>query len=39
MFCRFLKTQRRIKTPGKRDANSERKRGVARLSERQMDRK
>lgn len=39
MFCRCPTTERRIKTPRKREATSERKRGVARVSERQMDRK
>lgn len=39
MFCRCPTTEGCIKTPGNRGAESERKRGVARVSERQMDRK
>lgn len=39
MFCRCPTTGRRIKTPRNRGAKSERKRGVARVSERQTDRR
>lgn len=39
MFCRCPTTERHIKTPRKREAKSERKRGVVKVSERQMDRK
>lgn len=39
MFCRCPTTGRHIKTPRNREAKSEIKRGVARVSERQIDRK
>lgn len=39
MFCRCPTTERRITIPRKREAKSERKRGVARMSERRTDRK
>lgn len=39
MFCSCPTADRHIKTPRKRQAKSERKRGVAGESERQMDRK
>ena len=39
MFCRHPTTDTHMKTPRKKEAKSERKRGIARMSERQMDRK
>lgn len=39
MFCRCPTTERCIKTPRNREAKSERKRGAASVSERQMDKK